>query len=956
MSEAIEFPANDALGIALAGAARGWRVTPVHHMVDAETCSCGNKCDPNSRGKHPRGAKWQERGATDQAQILRWAAQYPGTNWGFVTGPESGLFVLDVDKAKDGSPLGENTLAELEAEHGELPRTHMTVTGGDGLQYYFAYPKRPRKDGKLWGNSAKKLGPGLDTRGSNGMVVAAGSRSRKGEYTLLQDAPLAEIPEWVLEALEREPERKAAPPAAHLSVVRTSEGIHPWVKAVFKRQLAEFRALTTEDSGRTNLLTGRAKYLSQLANQPDTGLTEQEVRTALLEAAEANGFAAVKGLTYVETQIDRGITDGRIGEPKYWAEARDKVFTPGGVQMTDDDIRAWAEVYADEAGMLEELHAMAGPERVARVLGLEAPAKAAPAPKLAPVPPLKADEASTEAPAPSPEEPGDGERDEGIVRPQIVAKGPHLREVKREVWAALKVAELRDPKLFIHGDELAVAGPGELQPLGTASLAAELSERIDFVCATTASRNKRQKAVEDNKKAEEEGKQLKDVPDLEYAPTDPPQLIVKGIMEAPKLVGLSEIRRVSRTPYFSPSGRLVTKPGYDRESKILYIPVKGVEIPTISEKPGYEEVRKALDLLALMYHDFCFTSDAERAGVYALGVTCFLRPMIDGPSPIFAFDAPNNREGKGLLMSCTVRPVYGEDFELESAPTEPAEWEKKIIANRRTGSALAIFDNLSTKADSGALASASTSWPFYGGRILGKSETAKKLPAPAAWVITGKNITGSTEITERLIRIRIDSGLEHPGRRTGFKIPNLAGWVTKHQGELVWAWLTLIADWVANGQPEANTPAFGSFEKWVEVVGSVLAWHGIHGLLDNRDELAETADEEGSAMRGFIAGWIAEDGGKARTLAGLIDLITGWEEATKEQGGGISLGKLSPTDVPHFSKVDAPIDLGGGALHSQAVKLGREMKKHVGRRFGDHVLCHKRPQGKSWYWLEKISD
>lgn len=125
----------------LACAARGCRIVPLI-------------------GKKPAIKDWPTRATTDPETITRWAKSYQ--NFGTATGKASGVIVLDVDPRHGG----DKTLLALEAEHGELPKTVIVVTGSDGRHYYFGCPDVPI------GNSTNKLGPGLDIRGEGGQVVA----------------------------------------------------------------------------------------------------------------------------------------------------------------------------------------------------------------------------------------------------------------------------------------------------------------------------------------------------------------------------------------------------------------------------------------------------------------------------------------------------------------------------------------------------------------------------------------------------------------------------------------------------------------------------------------------------------------------------------------------------------------------------------------------------------------
>jgi hypothetical protein len=176
---------------ALAYAARGWLVLPVHTPL-AEGCSCGQDC--GSAGKHPR----TRHGFTDASrqpdQIWQWWHRWPDANIGVCTGHESGLVVLDVD-ARHG---GEESLEEPEATYDRLPTTLTALSGGGGRHLYFQHP------GARIPNSTQLAGfTGLDVRGDGGYIVAPPSLHQSSQhYHWADDAcPLAQLPPWLSELL-----------------------------------------------------------------------------------------------------------------------------------------------------------------------------------------------------------------------------------------------------------------------------------------------------------------------------------------------------------------------------------------------------------------------------------------------------------------------------------------------------------------------------------------------------------------------------------------------------------------------------------------------------------------------------------------------------------------------------------------------------------------------------------
>jgi len=139
-----------------------------------------------------------------RAYLTRKATQEELAAWswsgvGIVTGPLSGVLVLDVDGAK-----GE---AELQ-KHGH-PVTPMVRTASGGLHLYFRHPEHHVRTGI-------RVAPGLDVKAAGGYVVAPPSVGPNGSpYEWIvspEDADLAEPPGWLIELLERERPKGPAGP------------------------------------------------------------------------------------------------------------------------------------------------------------------------------------------------------------------------------------------------------------------------------------------------------------------------------------------------------------------------------------------------------------------------------------------------------------------------------------------------------------------------------------------------------------------------------------------------------------------------------------------------------------------------------------------------------------------------------------------------------------------------
>jgi hypothetical protein len=160
------------LDAALAYAASGWPVFPVHSIVSGH-CTCGNpSCE--HPGKHPRTAHGLDDASTDEQSILDWWRQWPASNIGLAAGA-GGLTVIDVD-VKDGL----EHLGEL-----ELTTTRTAKSGGGGFHFYYQGATK-----------AHNVLPGVHMKSIGGYVIAPPSlHVSGGTYQWVnEDAPIVPVP------------------------------------------------------------------------------------------------------------------------------------------------------------------------------------------------------------------------------------------------------------------------------------------------------------------------------------------------------------------------------------------------------------------------------------------------------------------------------------------------------------------------------------------------------------------------------------------------------------------------------------------------------------------------------------------------------------------------------------------------------------------------------------------
>lgn len=161
---------------ALQYAARGWKVLPLHTVVN-DRCSC-QKVDCASPGKHPLINNGVHGATTDADTIRQWWERWPWANIGIATGTISGIAVVDIDPRNGGM----DSLASL-----NLPATLMAQTGGKGYHYYY----------KTSGPTPKgRITQGVDLQADGGYVVAPPSMHLLGEYKWIARLPMVDLPKF----------------------------------------------------------------------------------------------------------------------------------------------------------------------------------------------------------------------------------------------------------------------------------------------------------------------------------------------------------------------------------------------------------------------------------------------------------------------------------------------------------------------------------------------------------------------------------------------------------------------------------------------------------------------------------------------------------------------------------------------------------------------------------------
>jgi hypothetical protein len=430
----------------------------------------------------------------------------------------------------------------------------------------------------------------------------------------------------------------------------------------------------------------------------------------------------------------------------------------------------------------------------------------------------------------------------------VIAPGSYdLAKAVDQAWDALLAAN-RPPRLFRQGDALVEVEGGDVRVVGMGRMRELLARAARWQRPTHHG----------------------------FLPVPPSEAIGQAMLERPH-PDLPVLRGVVKAPVVTEAG-IVDAPGYDAQIGLYYTPGPGLEeMPPVPDQPSQEDVTEAKRLLLEeLLGDFPFDGPASRAGAVAMLLTPFLRQLIDGPAPLFLLDKPAPGSGATLLASAIALVATGEAPTYLPPRESEEEWRKVITSILMRGAGMVLIDN--ARALSSTTLSSAITATAWADRLLGRNSIIT-VPNLATWAVTGNNPSLSLELARRAVRIRLEPPCERPWTRTGFRHPNLLGWVKEHRARLVWAALVLARHWLALGRPSPSCPRLGMFEGWAEVVGGVLESAGIEGFLANVGEVYDEAEASPflERARALVAMWWQRFGEEAVTVAQLV-------EAAQEEG------------------------------------------------------------------------
>ena len=352
--------------------------------------------------------------------------------------------------------------------------------------------------------------------------------------------------------------------------------------------------------------------------------------------------------------------------------------------------------------------------------------------------------------------------------------------------------------------------------------------------------------------------------------TFPPDAASLALGAPDEMRHLRRLDGVTHVPLVRPDGTLLDTPGYDPDSRLLYLPDRELAALPTANLTGHT-IADAVAMVRYPLADFRWAGKHDEANYIGLMLTPLLRLLCPPPYKLGVITAHQPASGKSLLASL-LRTLHGGVFRSEVPEDEP-EMRKQItsILDMTTGPVVQ-FDNVSGILRSSTLAGLLTSARWDDRRLGGNTMVSAR--NDRLWIVTGNNANLGGDLVRRSIWVAIDPGVPNPELRHDFAIADLAAWTARHRGELLRALLILIRAWIAEGQPKQTVRA-DSYGDWIATVRGILEVAGIPGTFDHEESAQQTIGEDDQEWADFLTAVENVFGDTEWTVGKLLDHVNG---------------------------------------------------------------------------------
>lgn len=267
---------------------------------------------------------------------------------------------------------------------------------------------------------------------------------------------------------------------------------------------------------------------------------------------------------------------------------------------------------------------------------------------------------------------------------------------------------------------------------------------------------------------------------------------------------------IIRVPYLMPDGNINFEYGYNKETRLFSTWEHG-EVENAHTDVIGDVISRLLD--------FPFATNADKDHALGLYLLPFVRPAIDGPTPLHLITADHAKAGKTYLGEMGGYVAHGRKPAVYGFDGWGSEASRQLTAYLISAPDYLLLDNLPTKmmvsnADMNRFLTAHGPCEI---RQLGRG-TSQVLNVRCTWCATGVDPDVDEETSRRTIPIRLE---ERP-TDWPFLTPNLRKWVVANRLTVIGVFITIIRNWQTKGKPGAAR-SLPSYEAWSDVVGGIVS-------------------------------------------------------------------------------------------------------------------------------------
>jgi putative DNA primase/helicase len=300
---------------------------------------------------------------------------------------------------------------------------------------------------------------------------------------------------------------------------------------------------------------------------------------------------------------------------------------------------------------------------------------------------------------------------------------------------------------------------------------------------------------------------------------DPPFQIAKTLAGQSMGLQLPVLRGVINAPTILQDGTLLTEPGYNAASGLLFQP-GNVKFPAIPSHVTKEMAAEALGVLKELISTFPFVAGVDRSVMLSGILTALVRNSLR-LAPLHGFSSPNFGTGKSLLVDSTHMIAFGRKAGVTATGDTQAEFEKRIGAALLQGEQCLAIDN-ALRPIGGEQLSQIITQESVRPRILGKSRSPE-CDTNIFVTATGINLKGTEDMTRRMLISQIDANMDNPHKRSFPEYP--LDIIEQSRGKYVIAALTALKGYFDAGKPNDLKTDY-AFPDWSAMVRAPLVWLG----------------------------------------------------------------------------------------------------------------------------------